>query len=62
MPRSYPLAIGESRLLSLALSAKRLARIRHRTVFFVLTAVKAGSVVAKRGFYFTPGRGGVAKR
>ena len=61
MSRSYPLATGESRLLSPALPAKRLARICHGNGFFVLTAVQAGSTVAQRGFYFTPGHGGVAK-
>jgi hypothetical protein len=57
----YSLAAGESRLIRLPLRQQRLTRMYRRTGYLVLTAVRGSSIIARRGFFFAPRRGGTAE-
>lgn len=58
----YSLAAGASRRVRLPLARSRLNGVRYATGYLVLTAVRGGSIAARRGFFFWPRRGGTAER
>jgi virginiamycin B lyase len=58
---TYSLARGEIKEFSLRLSLTQWNRLRYGRGFLIVDAIQDGSRVAKRGFYFSPKEGGIAK-
>lgn len=58
----YSLAPGEIREVALRLPRSRWNKLRYGRGFLIVDALQRGSQVAKRGFYFSPKKGGAAKQ
>lgn len=58
----YSLAAGEIREVTLRFPRSRWKKLRYGRAFVIVDALQGGSQVAKRGFYFSPKRGGSAKQ
>jgi streptogramin lyase len=59
---TYSLAAGEVQEVSLRFPRSRWNKLRYATAFVIVDARQNGARVAKRGFYFWPGKGGTAKQ
>jgi streptogramin lyase len=59
---SYSLAPGEIREIKLPSPTSRWNKLRYGRAFAIVDALQDGARVAKRGFYFTPKKGGSAKQ
>lgn len=58
----YSLVAGEIQEVALRFPLSRWNKLRFRRGFLVIDALQDGSRVARRGFYFSPKAGGVAKQ
>jgi streptogramin lyase len=58
----YSLAAGEIREVASRLPLSRWNKLRYGRGFLIVDAIQGGSQVAKRGFYFSPKKGGTAKQ
>lgn len=59
---TYSLAPGEIREVALRVPRARWKKLRYGRGFAIVDAIQDGSQVAKRGFYFSPKKGGAVKQ
>jgi len=59
---TYSLAPGQVREVALRFPRSRWNKLRYGRGFAIVDATQGGARVAKRGFYFSPKKGGTAKQ